>query len=285
MTEPRLNDLDEPYRSRAIPPGSLRHVSWLFAARGSRAPLLGAYALAAEWQALTDAGIEIAAAQLKIAWWRDELERWASGSPLHPITRWLSGIPGVQGADIAPLRQCIDAVAAQAAGTPLQHADELQAHAAALLGAPLVMAARIAGRFSGSVLACTNALAVGRYLASAMARYPADARAGRTPFPVDELLAAGIDDGALRSPVPPPALQQYLARLRRRAGACFAAAAAALDPEERPALRHLLVLADLGARQLNRAQRTRAEVSLLDLFHAWGAARRANRAPRTDKEP
>ena len=47
-----LRPLEEPYRSRAVPPGSARYWSWLFAARESREPLLGIYALLAEWRAL-----------------------------------------------------------------------------------------------------------------------------------------------------------------------------------------------------------------------------------------
>jgi hypothetical protein len=43
-----------PIALRAVPPGTARYWSWLFAARVARDPLLGIYALAAEWQALMD---------------------------------------------------------------------------------------------------------------------------------------------------------------------------------------------------------------------------------------
>ncbi len=271
----RMPTLEEPYRSRAIPAGSPRYWSWLFAARESRDPLLGIYALAAEWHALMDPGTEPGVSALKMAWWREELERWSSGSPLHPITRWLAEIRGATPADASPLRQSLEAAAVHAAGTPLERAADLERHASALYGAPLVAAARLAGSPAGSLLDCTNALACGQYLAVAVGAYAREARAGRTPFAVDELLAAGIDDAALSAPVPPPPLQEYLGRLLGRAAGHFSGAAAALRREDRPALRHLLVLAELGARNLNPPRRLREHVSLRDLYHAWSAARRA----------
>jgi phytoene synthase len=270
--------LEEPYRSRAIPAGSPRYWSWLFAARESRDPLLGIYALAAEWHALMDPVTEPGVAQLKMAWWREELERWWSGSPVHPITRWLAEIPGAMPSDASPLRQSLEAAAVHAAGTPLERAADLETHAAALYGAPLVAAARLAGSPAGSLLDCTNALACGQYLTVAVAVYAGEARAGRTPFAVDELLAAGIDHEALSAPVPPPLLQEYLGRLLGRAAGYFASAATALRREDRQGLRHLLVLAELGARNLNPPRRSREHVSLRDLYHAWNAARRATLA-------
>jgi phytoene/squalene synthetase len=112
-------------------------------------------------------------------------------------------------------------------------------------------------------------------LALAVGGYAREARAGRTPFAVEELLAAGIDDEALSAAVPPPPLQEYLGRLLGRAAGYFSGAAAALRREDRQGLRHLLVLAELGARHLNPPQRLREHVSLRDLYHAWSAARRA----------
>ena len=63
-----------------MPPGSARYWSWLFAARESREPLLGIYALLAEWRALMDPGTETAVAQLKLAWWQEEMQRLTAGA-------------------------------------------------------------------------------------------------------------------------------------------------------------------------------------------------------------
>jgi hypothetical protein len=64
--------------------------------------------------------------------------------------------------------------------------------------------------------------------------------------------------------------------MREHAARYFANATTALAPQERPPLRHLLVLATLGAKHLNgRVRRVGTEFRLADLYNAWTAARRA----------
>lgn len=254
----------------------MRYWSWLFAAPEAREPLLGIYALMAEWQALMDLGTEAEVARIKLAWWEDEMGRLAHGSPLHPISRYLANLEGAAAVDWSLLAHPVAAAAAQVAGAPLERAAELQAHADALFGAPLLLAARLGGSGSPSALACIAALAEAQYVARALSAYGREARAGRILFPVDELLAAGVDNDDLAARDPPPRLNAYLQRMREHADRYFANAAAALVPQERPPLRHLLVLATLGAKHLN-ADRRRAgtDFRLADLYNAWTAARRA----------
>jgi phytoene synthase len=254
----------------------MRYWSWLFAAPEARDPLLGIYALTAELHALLDPATESDVARIKLAWWGDEMGRLAQGSPLHPISRYLANLAGTATVDWSPLLHPVSAAAVQIAGAPLERAAELRTHADALFGAPLLLAARLGGAWSPSVEACITALAEAQYVARALCAYRREARAGRILFPVDELLAAGVDNDALAAPDPPPCLHNYLTRMREHAARHFANSAAALAPQERPPLRHLLVLATLGAKHLNGPERRAGtEFRLTDLYNAWTAARRA----------
>jgi len=260
-----------------VPPGSERYWSWLFAAHEARQPLLGIYALAAEWRALLERGTDASVAQPKLLWWRDEIRRLAAGSPLHPITRYLATLPHAESAGLAELELAVDAAAAELAGVPLERAAELGAHADALHGLPLRVVARF-GKTRGEspmLRDCTAALAAAQYLAHALHDYRRAARRGRMPFPVDELLEAGIDNDDLAAEVAAPHLRAYLETLRRRAFDYFATAASALSPAERPNLRHLAVLTTLGLTHL-REQRdlSSADFHFADLYNAWNAARR-----------
>jgi phytoene synthase len=263
-----------------VPPGTARFWSWWFAAREARDPLLGVYALAAECQALTEPGLEIGVTLGKLAWWREELSRLAAGAPLHPITRYLADLPRATAADFAPLGRSLEAVAVQVAGAPLERAAELEPHAVGLYGAPLLTVARLAGaRGDEGLEACLRALSAGEYLARAIADYGRQARAGRIVFAIDELLDAGIGNEDLTAAAATPGLRAYLEGLRRRAAAYFATAGDALHAPVRPALRHLPVLAALGARRLTeRRRRDGADFRPGDLYNAWTAARRAARA-------
>jgi 15-cis-phytoene synthase len=231
--------------------------------------------LAAEWRSLTDPAIELGVAQVKLAWWQEELTRLADGAPVHPITRYLAALPSREAADFTPLQRCIEAVAAQVAGVPIERAAELPSHADALHGAPLLTASLMSTVpvDRQALDSCITALSVGEYLSKAILDYGRWARAGRMVFAVDDLLAAGIDNDDLIADEPSPRLQTYLDDLRGTAARHFANAARALDPADRPRQRHLSVLAALGAKHLGR--RGGADFRLADLYNAWTAARRA----------
>lgn len=271
-----LKPLDEVYRARAIPAGTARYWSWLFAARTAKDPLVGIYSLMAEWRAVMDPATDAAVAQIKLQWWRDELGRLAAGVPAHPVTRYLAAWTS-NPSQLSPLETSIDAASAQVSGAPLERAIDLPSHADALYGGPLRVAIELAGGpLSGAARTCTAALGVGEYLARALADYRRECRAGRVPFPVDALLAAGIDNDDLAADTPPPRLAAYLENLRQQAALQFASAEAPLAGPERGELRHLAVLACLGTRHVHdRISPANSEFRWGDLYHAWKAARRA----------
>jgi len=157
-----LKDLDASYRARAIPAGSARYWSWLFADRESRAPLLGVYALQAEWTALMDPANEASAARSKLFWWQEEMRRLSAGAPIHPIGVYLKSLPRAAEVDFAPLEQSVAAAADEVNGAPLERAADLTPHAHSLRAIPLVVASRLAGGdFDEPALSqCVQALAV-----------------------------------------------------------------------------------------------------------------------------
>jgi phytoene synthase len=262
---------------RAVPPGTIRYWSWLFAAAESRAPLLGIYALGAEWQALLDPATESSVAHLKLAWWQDEMQRLATGAPVHPISSYLAALPRAAVVDFAPLLTAVRNAALHV-GVPLERGADLEPFCRTLWGDPLALASRLAADAvdDAGVLNCTTALAVAGYLSKAISGYRRDARVGRIPFAIDELLSAGIDNADLAAEVPPPHLQAYLEHLRNAAAARFEAAAQALPRTQRGRQRHLLVLAALGGNHLNRAAPALERRRLGDMLLAWRTARRAH---------
>jgi phytoene synthase len=282
--------LDATYQARAVPPGTPRYWSWLFAAPEARAPLLGIYALGAEWQALMDPATETGVAHLKLAWWREEMQRLAAGSAVHPISSYLAGLPRAASADFTPLLAAVNAAAAQVGGVPLERGADLEPQAQALWGGPLALASRLAAGSSDEtglnetdLSHCTAALAAAGYLSQALRGYRREARTGRVPFAVDELLAAGVDNEDLIADPPPPHLQNYLDGLRGRAAQYFESAAQALPRAHRSAHRHLLVLAALGQAHLNAQAPLNGRAApqerrrLKDMLLAWNTARRAHR--------
>jgi phytoene synthase len=281
--------LDASYRARAIPLGSARYWSWLFADEPARAPLLGIYALLAEWNALIDPSSEPAASQLKLAWWQQETQRLIDGTPAHPISVYLRALPRANDVDFSPLAPAFEALFAESNGAPLERGSDLAPHAAALRAGPLMVASRLAaadahagpialaeGPDDAGVQRCAHEWAVAEFLARSVRDYRREARAGRVPFAVDELLAAGIENDDLCAADAPPRLAHYLSELRERAAGHYSAAATALPPASRARQRHLLVLAALGLKQLPLPSAALESPRLQDMLLAWVTARRAH---------
>jgi phytoene synthase len=261
-----------------VPPGSTRHWSWLFAASEAQAPLLGIYALLAEWQALMDPATESSVAHLKLAWWSEEIHRLKGGSAVHPISSYLAALPRAAVVDFDPLLAAVASAAAQIGGAPLERGADLELQCRSLYGGPLSVASRLAADVSDAAALdnCTQALAAGEYLAKALRDYRSDSRVGRIPFAIDELLAAGVDNDDLAAAPPPAHLQSYLDRLRRRASSYFETAVHALPPAQHGPQRHLLVLAALGRKNLESRSPLAERRRFKDMLLAWTTARRAH---------
>jgi 15-cis-phytoene synthase len=274
--KPAPQDLEAGYRARAIPAGSARHFSWLFASPEARAPLLGVYALLAEWSALMDPASEPTAARIKLAWWQEEMRRLAAGVPVHPIGMYLRSLPRAARVDFTPLQCSVAAAAAEVDGAPLERGADLAPHAHALRADPLALAARLAGpdRNEAGLSQCIHALAEAEHLSRSIGEYRRAARAGRVCFPVDELMAAGIDNADLAADQAPARLATYLQGLRARATRGYEVADLSLPQAHRRQQRHLLVLAALGLKQLQRSP-THQSLGPLDMLLAWNTARRA----------
>ena len=282
-TRAPLRPLEHPYRSRAAPPASARYWSWLFAAPESRDPLIGVYALTAEWRALMDPAAEPEAAAIKLAWWQEEIARLTAAAPLHPITRFLSGLPRAEHVDFAPLQDSLEAAARQLSGAPLERSAELGPHGAALWATPLLTAAQLARELAEDsapgLSRAVAALGAAQYLEDSIADYRRSALRGRVVFPVEELLAARIEDSDLTASPPPEPLRSYLDGVRDRSARLYRTAADELPERERAPLRHLLVLAALGARHA-RSGPGAGPFRPADLYRAWSTARRALRASK-----
>jgi len=246
------------------------------------------YALCAEWRALIDPATEREAAGLKLAWWQEEIVRLVRGAPLHPITRFLAALPGAGRTDFSMLNASLEAAAGQISGAPLERGTELESHGAALWATPLLAAAHLAqvltGESEAAVRHAVAALGAAQYLEESVADYRRDALRGRVIFPVDELLAAGIEDADLTASTPPDRLQTYLEGLRGRAAGLFHAAAGELPEAQRAPLRHLLVLAALGAKHSQGGRKRAGAFRPADLYEAWSTARRAARRASKHRE-
>ncbi len=74
----------------APPPGSARHLAWLFAAAAQRDAIAALLSMESEIMASTRAGLDHGVAHARLAWWQEEAAEIAGGRPRHPLGRQLA---------------------------------------------------------------------------------------------------------------------------------------------------------------------------------------------------
>lgn len=263
-------------------PGSTRALVRLYSRDAQRAVLAALSGIETEVAASLAPGLEHAVAHARLAWWREECQRAATGTAEHPLTQQLLALfAGEQRAALAGLRGFVDAATWDLASATFDTRRELDAYCArwsAALVEPFAAFA-LRGSARADVRSFGRAL---RELELLCALVP-DARAGRVRIPLAELDAAGIAPGLLAQLPWPAALSGLVRTTQRNARAALALSANALSASEQPALRALLVWAALA---LARSQRAVAALPQtlptgdhhdpLDGWRAWRAARRAD---------
>lgn len=290
--------------------GSPRYWAWLYSPPRLRAVLEALLAIEDEIRAVLRPGLDHHVAHVRLEWWREECDRYASGSPAHPLTRRLLAAHGAPAT--APAATPPPPLA------PAQAPAPAAAHAAArpdpgglidtitwdLASATFATRAELTGyceRWASAVtLIAAQAAAdspldrevtrFGRSLGRALkeiellADLASDARLGRLRLPLDELERAGIEPPALARPPWPAPLCALLRARQRAARAALAASVAELPASLQPPVRGLLVWAAVAHRGSLRAEQTlphprqagRAS-RLADAWLGWRAARLADR--------
>jgi len=256
------------YATKAAPPGSPRALALLFTPAATRPALTALYGLDVELKE-TARIVEHAVAHARLDWWQQELERLASGSARHPLTRALAEArrePALLESRLAAAREEL------AARVPESDQD-LERWLGAGRGAIEASAALILelANARGAAIALGRALG----LLEVMREMRMDARAGRRRVP--ESSPVSVTEMAA-DPWPQEVLTQR-ARLAERARLALG--------ESRPlapggsAARPLLVQAALADRELAALARRHYErggsgaiEAFGGLIHAWRAARR-----------
>lgn len=252
-----------------------RDLAELYSGPEQRAALKALRAIESEIGASLRTGIEHQVAHARLAWWREETQRLAAGTPQHPLTRQLAASLGAQ-APHPDLGGFLDTATWDLAQATFETHRELAAYCARWSAAMLAPLARLAG--------CADAVqSIGpplRELELLLALLP-EARAGRVRLPLDELSAAGCGTEVLsRAPWPGP-LCALLAARHRQLRVALQTAVAALPPALRAQLRGLVVWVALTCRNSQRAERALPHAAPgespapLDGWRAWRIARRA----------
>jgi phytoene synthase len=261
---------------------AIRALAWLYCPPQQRPALEALCGIESEIAASLAPGLDHQVAHARLAWWRDECTRCASGRAAHPLTRALTAcLAGREPAPLAGLAGLVDAAVWDLAAATFETRRELRGYCERWAEGMIVPLMQLTEPAADPAVARAlgAALREGELLASLVPQ----ARAGRLRMPLDELAAAGVDPGQLAHPPWPAALAARLRARHEELRAQLATAGRALPAQARAPLRALLVWAALAqaqsrrvARRLPDAARGSDDHGAFDGWRAWRAARRAD---------
>lgn len=245
--------LDDSMINRAVPPGSMRFFSLLYAPAEIREAATALFVVDAEIRESAQS-INHDVAHTRLQWWRQEIERLINGTPQHPAARLLNPGGATQRSDFAKLHESIAAADMDLARLTYVNLQELRAYASRSGGtiAELLAMLLAPADLDAATRIASNRIGAGVRLTEIVRDCRADAYGGRLYLPLDILDAHGVVLGDFTAaefkPVARAALRQLHDVVARELDASLAEIARA----GRAYLRPLIVLGTLHRQLLKR---------------------------------
>ena len=269
-------------QERAAASGSSFYYSFVFLPPEVRRAITAFYALCRELDDVVDECHERRLAELKLAWWREEIGRFAAGAATHPATRALADTARGRNIQPALLLEIVDCMAMD-----LEHgryadfrALKLYCHRAAgvvgEIAAGIFEGAR--GAHDREIRRYAHELGLAFQLTNIIRDVGEDARRGRIYLPLDEMARFGVAEADVLSGRDTPAFQALMQFQYERAVAHYERALATLPLPARRAQRPGLVMAAIYRSLLDEIRRDgfpvlRARIALTPLRKLWLASR------------
>ncbi|MBU4500024.1 MAG: presqualene diphosphate synthase HpnD [Gammaproteobacteria bacterium] len=269
-------------QTRAAASGSSFYYSFVFLPTSTRRAITAFYALCRELDDVVDECHERSIAETKLNWWREEIERFATGVPEHPATRALLDTP--QGRNTSPslLLEIVDGMAMDLDDQRYPDFKSLNLYCYRVAGVVGEVAAALFedGRSEDdrAVRRYAHELGLAFQLTNIIRDVGEDARRGRIYLPQDELARFGVSEADLLNSRDTPAFQALMQFQYERAVACYDSALGALPARARRAQRPGLAMAAIYRTLLDEIRRDhfpvlRARVSLTPLRKLWLASK------------
>lgn len=232
-------------QDKAAKSGSSFYYSFLFLPPDRRRAITALYAFCREVDDVVDEVSDPAIARIKLAWWREELDRLFSGEPQHPVGKALLPALSQFGLEREHLEALIDGMEMDL--HPVLYPDRmsLETYCHRVAGVVGLLSARIFGFTHDSTLEYAHTLGIAFQLTNILRDIGEDARRGRVYLPGEEMAKHGITAADILALKDTPALRALLADQAQAARDMYARAFALLPHEDRKAQRPGLIMATI----------------------------------------
>ncbi len=269
-------------QDRAAASGSSFYYSFVFLPQETRRAITAFYALCRELDDVVDECHERLVAETKLNWWRDEIERFATGRPEHPVTLALRDTRPGRALSQNLLLEIVDGMAMDLDIIRYPDFKSLHLYCYRVAGVVGEVAADIFGGRRGdedrAVRRYAHELGLAFQLTNIIRDVGEDARRGRIYLPQDELARFGVNEADILQARSTPEFSSLMQFQYERAMTHYTNALAALPASARRAQRPGLVMAAIYRTLLEEIRRAgfpvlQARVSLTPLRKLWLASK------------
>ncbi len=269
---------EEYCQDKAAASGSSFYYSFLFLPPERRQAITALYAFCREVDDVVDECHDAQLAAIKLAWWREELDRLYAGLPEHPVTRALQKVLPRFTLPKELLLEIIDGMEMDLHQSRYPDFKTLSLYCYRVASVVGLLAAEIFGHEDRRTLKYAHDLGLAFQLTNIIRDVGEDARRGRVYLPQDELARFGIVDAELLSATPPADFPDKFRRLMEfqieRAETYYAEALRQLPERDRKPQRAGLIMAAIYRATLTEIKRDANQVlsqrvSLSPLRKLW----------------
>jgi phytoene synthase len=180
--------------------GSSFYYSFLFLSKKKRLAITALYAFCREVDDIVDEYTELKVAQVKLAWWRDEIKNLYQDKPIHPVSKAL--LPFIHSFNLSEnhFLEMIDGMEMDLNFNRYQDFKQLQLYCYRVASVVGILSAQIFGFKNRKTLKFAHDLGIAFQLTNIIRDVGEDARRNRIYIPLDDLTRFNVsEEDILRS--------------------------------------------------------------------------------------
>ena len=230
-------------QDRAAKSGSSFYYSFMFLPPEQRQAITALYAFCREVDDVVDECHDVSLAQIKLEWWRQEVERIFTGTPTHPVGFALQDVLTRFKLPQEQLLEIIDGMAMDLSQTRYLDFKGLQLYCYRVASVVGLLSAEIFGHEHRQTLKYAHDLGLALQLTNIIRDVGEDARRGRIYLPIEDLQRFGVPAKDILEARYSDAFRELMAFQAERAEHFYEQALAQLPAGDRKAQRPGLVMA------------------------------------------
>ncbi len=260
-------------QQKTVKSGSSFYYSFMFLPQQKRDAITALYAFCREVDDVVDECTELKVAQVKLAWWKEEITNLYQGKPIHPVTRALQTVIHTYHLSEEHFHEIIDGMEMDLNFNRYQDFKQLQLYCYRVASVVGILSAQIFGFNNRKTLKFAHDLGIAFQLTNIIRDVGEDARRNRIYIPLEDLATFKVTEDDLLLSRESDAVKKLLEYQIERAEGFYDRALQALPEEDRQRQRTGLMMAAIYRTLLREIKADGAE-KVLNSRTSLGALRK-----------